>query len=95
MYPVLVRPIKEMGRRAGSNIHLVVIDYGHLVRQQPFHTMWDHKLPKSCLHVAGCMCMGEAKGRGWLGQQLITPGRGASFLLTPVLGRDVSWWSPV
>lgn len=60
-HPVLVRPIKIMGRRGRSNVHLVVIDYGHLVRQQPFHIMSDHKTPpKSCLCVVGCVCAGEA-----------------------------------
>lgn len=43
-YPVLVWPIKITGKRGGSNVHLVVTDYSHLVGQQPFRIMLDHKL---------------------------------------------------
>lgn len=74
-YPVLVQPIKIMGRRGGSNVHLVVIDYGHLVRSQLFHIMSDHKLPGKAVSVASCLCAAEAGARGWLGWQLIAPGR--------------------
>lgn len=39
--------------------------------------------------------MGEAKARGCLRQELVTPDRGAAFLFTPLLAHDVSWWSSV
>lgn len=93
-HPVLVRPIKIMGRRGRSNVHLVVIDYGHLVRQQPFHIMSDHKTPpKSCLCVVGCVCAGEA---GLAGTAAHRPRpEAASSLLMPLLAHDVSQRSSV
>lgn len=74
-YLVLARPVRVMGGRGGSSIHLVVIDYGHLVRQQLFCIMSDHKLSPKAVSVKGCACTGEQE-RGCLRWQLSAQGRG-------------------
>lgn len=60
--PILVRPIKITGRRGGSYVHLVVIDYGHLVGQQAFHIMLDHKLSRKAVSVWRAACTPERQG---------------------------------
>lgn len=95
-YTVLIWPIKKMGRRDRCNVHLVVIDYGHLVRQQPFHIMSDHKLPRKAVSVwrAACSPERQERGAGWDSGSSPQAEAPSSWLVM-LLEHDVSRWSSV